>query len=74
MRYYEIVLVKTGPAKLQTVKIVKEETSLGLKEAYFLVSSVPSTILDTSDRTHARRLAKHLRENGCTIKSTIYNT
>ena len=61
---YDVVLTAAGGSKLAVVKLVKELTGLGLKEAKELVDNVPSNIKESVSKDEAEGLKKSLEEAG----------
>jgi len=61
---FDVVLKATGPSKLQVVKLVKELTGLGLKEAKEMVDNVPSVIKEGLAKADAEGIKKQLEEAG----------
>jgi large subunit ribosomal protein L7/L12 len=65
---FDVVLKAAGPNKLQIVKLVKELTGLGLKEAKDLVDGAPKTIKEALPKDEAENLKKQLVEAGAEIE------
>jgi large subunit ribosomal protein L7/L12 len=65
---FNVVLKAAGPNKLQVVKIVKELTGLGLKEAKDLVDTAPKPIKEGVDKGTAEELAAKLKEAGAEVE------
>ena len=65
---FDVVLTAPGGAKLQIVKLVKELTGLGLKEAKGVVDSAPSAIKEGISRDEAEALKKQLEEAGAEVE------
>ncbi len=65
---FDVVLTAPGGAKLQIVKLVKELTGLGLKEAKGVVDSVPSPIKEGVSKDEAEALKKQLEEAGAEVE------
>ena len=65
---FDVVLKSHGANKLQIVKLVKELTGLGLKEAKDLVDGAPKTIKDGLPKDEAENLKKQLVEAGAEIE------
>ena len=65
---YNVVLKDAGAAKLQVIKVVKEVTGLGLKEAKELVDGAPKTVKENVPKAEAEELQKKLTEAGATIE------
>ena len=61
---FDVILKFPGQAKLQMVKVVKEITGLGLKEAKELVDSVPKAIKEKISKAEAEQLKAQLEEAG----------
>lgn len=65
---FDVVLKSPGANKLQIVKLVKELTGLGLKEAKDLVDGAPKTIKEGLPKDEAENLKKQLTEAGAEIE------
>lgn len=65
---FDVVLVSPGGAKLQIVKLVKELTGLGLKEAKELVDSAPKPIKEGLAKDEAEGIKKQLEEAGAEVE------
>lgn len=65
---FDVVLKAAGPNKLQIVKLVKELTGLGLKEAKDMVDSAPKTIKEGLPKDEAENLRKQLAEAGAEVE------
>ena len=65
---FDVVLKAAGPSKLAVVKLVKELTSLGLKEAKELVDSAPKEIKEGVTKDEAESLKKQLEEAGAEVE------
>ncbi len=65
---FDVVLKAPGANKLQIVKLVKELTGLGLKEAKDLVDGAPKTIKEGLPKDEAENLKKQLTEAGAEIE------
>jgi large subunit ribosomal protein L7/L12 len=65
---FDVVLKASGPNKLQIVKLVKELTGLGLKEAKDLVDGAPKTIKEGLPKDEAENLKKQLAEAGAEVE------
>ncbi|MAM16725.1 MAG: 50S ribosomal protein L7/L12 [Flavobacteriaceae bacterium] len=64
----DVVLTAAGGSKLAVVKLVKELTGLGLKEAKDLVDNVPSNIKEGVSKDEAEGLKKSLEEAGAEVE------
>ena len=65
---FDVVLKSAGAAKLQVVKLVKELTGLGLKEAKEMVDGAPSVLKEGLDKAAAEDLKKNLEEAGAEVE------
>ncbi|MEQ8362635.1 MAG: 50S ribosomal protein L7/L12 [Cyclobacteriaceae bacterium] len=65
---FDVVLKAPGANKLQIVKLVKELTGLGLKEAKEVVDSAPKTIKEGLPKDEAESLKKQLIEAGAEVE------
>ena len=64
---FDVVLKSAGGSKLAVVKLVKELTGLGLKEAKDLVDNTPSSIKEAVSKDDAEGLKKSLEEAGAEV-------
>ncbi len=65
---FDVVLVSPGGAKLQIVKVVKELTGLGLKEAKEIVDGAPKTVKEAVSKDEAESIKKQLEEAGAEVE------
>lgn len=65
---FDVVLANAGAQKIQVIKVVREATGLGLKEAKDLVDGAPKTIKEAMPKKDAEELKKKLEEAGATIE------
>ncbi len=65
---FDVILKSAGASKLAVVKLVKELTSLGLKEAKELVDSAPQPVKEGISKDEAEGLKKSLEEAGAEIE------
>jgi large subunit ribosomal protein L7/L12 len=65
---FDVVLDAIGDKKIQVIKVVRELTSLGLKEAKELVDGAPSTVKEGVTKEDAEAAKTKLEEVGATIK------
>ncbi|MBQ9413763.1 MAG: 50S ribosomal protein L7/L12, partial [Clostridia bacterium] len=63
-----VVLVDAGASKLGVVKIVKEITGLGLKEAKELVDGAPKTVKEGVSKDDAEAIKAKLEEGGAKVE------
>ena len=64
---FDVMLLEAGAAKLGVVKVVKDLTGLGLKEAKDLVESAPKTLKDAMPKAEAEEIKKQLEEAGAKV-------
>ena len=64
---FDVVLEGFGDKKIQVIKVVREVTSLGLKEAKDLVDSAPSTVREGLSKNEAEQVKAKLEEQGATV-------
>lgn len=65
---FNVVLKDAGASKLAVVKLVKELTGLGLKEAKEVVDSAPSVVKEGLSKEEAEGLKKSLEETGAVVE------
>ncbi|UQD54895.1 50S ribosomal protein L7/L12 [Flavobacterium sp. K5-23] len=65
---FTVVLKEAGASKLAVVKMVKELTGLGLKEAKDVVDSAPSNVKEGVSKDEAEALKKSLEEAGAVVE------
>ena len=65
---FDVILKSCGPSKLTVVKIVKELTGLGLKEAKDLVDGAPKAIKEGVSKAEADEIAGKLKEAGAEVE------
>ena len=65
---FAVVLKEGGPKKIQVIKVVREITSLGLKEAKDAVDSTPSTLKEGLSKAEAEEIKKKLEDQGATVE------
>ncbi|MEI6489671.1 MAG: 50S ribosomal protein L7/L12 [Bacteroidota bacterium] len=65
---FDVVLVEAGAAKLGVVKIVKDLTGLGLKEAKDLVDGAPKPVKEGISKEEAETMKKQLEEAGAKVE------
>ena len=64
---YEVVLTDAGASKINVIKVVREITGLGLKEAKDLVDGAPKQVKDALSKAEAEELKKKLEEAGAKV-------
>ena len=65
---FDVVLTAAGGAKLAVVKLVKELTGLGLKEAKAIVDSAPKAVKEGVSKDEAEALKAQLEEAGAEVE------
>ena len=65
---FDVVLTGAGAQKIQVIKVVRELTSLGLKEAKDLVDGAPKPILEKANKADADAAKAKLEEAGATVE------
>ena len=65
---FDVILKEAGGSKLAVVKLVKDLTGLGLKEAKDLVDGAPKEVKTGVDKAEAESLKKALEEAGATVE------
>lgn len=65
---FDVILKSAGAAKLAVVKLVKELTGLGLKEAKELVDAAPKAVKEGAAKDEAESLKKALEEAGAEVE------
>ena len=65
---FDVVLTSAGAAKLGVIKVVKELTGLGLKEAKDLVDNAPKAVKENCPKAEAEEIANKLKEAGAVVE------
>ena len=65
---FDVVLKDAGATKIAVIKVVKEATGLGLKEAKELVDGAPKTVKEKFAKADAEKLAEDLKAAGATVE------
>ncbi|USZ15498.1 50S ribosomal protein L7/L12 [Moraxella sp. FZLJ2107] len=65
---FNVVLTNGGDKKVAVIKVVREVTGLGLKEAKDLVEGAPQTVKEGASKAEAEELKKKLEEAGATVE------
>ncbi|MCE5204450.1 MAG: 50S ribosomal protein L7/L12 [Coriobacteriales bacterium] len=65
---FDVVLVGAGEKKIQVIKVVRELTSLGLKEAKDLVDAAPKPVLEGVNKEKAEEAKAKLEEAGAAVE------
>ena len=65
---FDVVLLGAGEKKIQVIKVVRELTSLGLKEAKDLVDGAPKPVLEKVAKDAAEKAAESLKGAGASVE------
>jgi large subunit ribosomal protein L7/L12 len=65
---FNVVLAQAGEKKIQVIKVVRELTGLGLKEAKDLVDGAPKNVKEGVSKTEAEDVKKKLEEQGAKVE------
>ena len=65
---WTVALKEGGPNKIKVIKVVREITSLGLKEAKDAVDNVPTNIKEGVSKAEAEEIKKKLEEQGAVVE------
>ena len=65
---FDVVLKAGGDKKIQVIKVVRQYTGLGLKEAKDLVEGAPKVVKEALPKADAEKLKKELEEQGATVE------
>ena len=65
---FDVMLTAVGDKKINVIKVVREVTSLGLKEAKELVESAPAAIKEGVSKDEAAKFRKQLEDAGATVE------
>ena len=65
---FDVVLANFGAKKLDVIKVVREITGLGLKDAKDLVEGAPKTLKEGATKEEAEEIKKKLEEAGATVE------
>jgi large subunit ribosomal protein L7/L12 len=65
---FDVVLKEAGAKKIQVIKVVREVTSLGLKEAKDLVDNPPKAVKEGISKDEANQIKAKLEEQGATVE------
>ena len=64
---FDVVLESVGDKKIQVIKVVREVTSLGLKEAKDVVDGAPSAVREAVSKNEAEEIKAKLEAQGATV-------
>lgn len=65
---FSVVLISSGEKKIAVIKVVRELTGLGLKEAKDLVTEAPKTVKDNVTKDEAQKMKAKLEEVGAVVE------
>jgi large subunit ribosomal protein L7/L12 len=65
---FNVVLASAGEKKIQVIKVIRELTSLGLKEAKDLVDGAPNTVKEGVSKDEAMQIKKKIEEAGGSVE------
>ncbi|MDD6735917.1 MAG: 50S ribosomal protein L7/L12 [Clostridiales bacterium] len=65
---FDVVLAEAGASKLNVIKVVRELTGLGLKEAKALVDEAPKTLKEAASKEDAEAMKAKLEEAGAKVE------
>jgi large subunit ribosomal protein L7/L12 len=65
---FTVVLAKTGEKKIDVIKVIRELTGLGLKEAKDLVEGAPKTVKEGVSKDEANKMKEKLTTAGATVE------
>jgi large subunit ribosomal protein L7/L12 len=65
---FDVILTNPGEKKINVIKVVREVTSLGLKEAKDLVEAAPKPIKEGVSKDEAQSIKKKFEEQGATVE------
>ena len=65
---FTVTLTEVGTNKINVIKVVREVTSLGLKEAKDLVEGAPKVVKEGLDKAEAEKLKKEIEEQGGAVE------
>ena len=65
---FDVILAEAGATKMQVIKVVKEITGLGLKEAKAIVDGAPKAVKEKVSQAEADDIKKKLEEAGAKVE------
>lgn len=65
---FDVILKEVGPEKIKVIKVVREQTGLGLKEAKAVVDEAPKPIKEGISKEDAEKLVAAFKEVGATCE------
>jgi len=65
---FDVILKEVGPEKIKVIKVVRELTGLGLKEAKDVVDGAPSKVKESVNKEEAEKIVAAFKEVGATCE------
>jgi large subunit ribosomal protein L7/L12 len=65
---FDVILTNAGPKKIQTIKVVRAITKLGLKEAKDLVDTAPKPVVEAVSKEEAESVKSQIEEVGAAVE------
>ena len=65
---FTVILKEVGPEKIKVIKVVREATGLGLKEAKDVVDGAPKTVKENVTKDEAKAMEAKFKEVGATVE------
>src|SRR5882757_5045764 len=65
---FDVILTGAGEKKIQVIKVVRELTSLGLKEAKDLVDGAPKPVIEKASKEDAEKAKAKLEDSGASVE------
>jgi large subunit ribosomal protein L7/L12 len=65
---FDVILAEAGPNKINVIKVVRELTQLGLKEAKDLVEGAPKAVKQAVSKADAEAMKKKIEETGAKVE------
>ena len=65
---FDVILKEAGASKINVIKVVREVTGLGLKEAKEMVDGAPKTIKEAASKDDAEEIKKKLEDAGAKVE------
>ncbi|MDR3253648.1 MAG: 50S ribosomal protein L7/L12 [Endomicrobium sp.] len=65
---FSVILSSVGASKINVIKVAREVTGLGLKEAKDLVDGAPKTVKESASKAEAEEIKKKLTEAGASVE------
>ena len=65
---FDVILANAGASKLNVIKVVREITGLGLKDAKDLVEAAPKAVKEGASKDEAEAIKKQLEEAGASVE------